>query len=228
MPIRINLLAEAQAAEEMRRRDPVKRAIIVGGILVVLALAYAGFIFARSSQTSTKRKQVEAKWRSMEKEYNAVVANEKELNDQSSKLVALDRLSNSRFLWGSVLNGLQETVIDDIQLVRIKTDQSYTFIEGVKAIVKPGAKTIPAKPAEEVEKVTVIIDAKDFGSASDQNFNKYKTKLLNYPYFKNTFASPDSLRLKSQSQATVDPGDPAHPFSMFTLECNLPEIHRNE
>ena len=27
MPIRLNLLAEAQAAEDLRRRDPVKRAL---------------------------------------------------------------------------------------------------------------------------------------------------------------------------------------------------------
>jgi len=27
MPIRINLLAEAQAAEDLRRRDPVKRSV---------------------------------------------------------------------------------------------------------------------------------------------------------------------------------------------------------
>ena len=30
MPIRLNLLAEAQEAEEMRRQDPVKRALLVG------------------------------------------------------------------------------------------------------------------------------------------------------------------------------------------------------
>jgi hypothetical protein len=227
MPIRINLLAEAQAAEELRRRDPVKRAAIVGGVLVVLALAYAGMTYASSTQISSKRKQAETKWRAMEKDFNAVVASEKEVNDQSGKLAALERLSTNRFLWGSVLNGLQETVIDDIQLVRLKTDQTYTFIEGIPA-KKSGAKTIPGKPAEQVEKVTLVIDAKDYGTAGDQNFSKYKTKLINFPYFKKTIDSPDFLRLKSQSQPTTDPSDPAHPYTLFTLECNLPEVHRNE
>ena len=40
MSIRINLLAEAQIAEDLRRRDPVKRAIFAGAFLVVLALVY--------------------------------------------------------------------------------------------------------------------------------------------------------------------------------------------
>lgn len=41
MPIRINLLAEAQAAEEMRRKDPVKRSIWIGGFIVFLTLLAA-------------------------------------------------------------------------------------------------------------------------------------------------------------------------------------------
>ena len=40
MPIRINLLAEAQAAEEMRRRDPVKRALWGASIVVVGVIAF--------------------------------------------------------------------------------------------------------------------------------------------------------------------------------------------
>ena len=38
MPIRINLLAEVQTAEELRRRDPVKR-VVVGGLLLLAAMA---------------------------------------------------------------------------------------------------------------------------------------------------------------------------------------------
>ena len=45
MPIRINLLAEAQAAEEMRRKDPVKRAVWIGGFVIFLVLL-ADAIFA--------------------------------------------------------------------------------------------------------------------------------------------------------------------------------------
>ena len=37
---RINLLAEAQAAEELRRRDPVKRATWLGAFLVAAILAW--------------------------------------------------------------------------------------------------------------------------------------------------------------------------------------------
>ena len=41
MPLRINLLAEAQAAEELRRRNPVKRALWIGGFIVALILLWS-------------------------------------------------------------------------------------------------------------------------------------------------------------------------------------------
>ena len=44
MPIRINLLAEQQAAEELRRRDPVKRAIWVAGFFVVVVVVWSGYL----------------------------------------------------------------------------------------------------------------------------------------------------------------------------------------
>ena len=44
MAIHINLLAESQALEEMRRRDPVKRAIWVGAIVGALVLAWSGYL----------------------------------------------------------------------------------------------------------------------------------------------------------------------------------------
>jgi uncharacterized membrane protein YiaA len=41
MAISINLLAEAQAAEEQRRKDPVKRAALAAGFVVFLVALWA-------------------------------------------------------------------------------------------------------------------------------------------------------------------------------------------
>jgi hypothetical protein len=41
MPIRLNLLAEAQAAEEARRKDPVKRVIWIGVLLMSVLMAWS-------------------------------------------------------------------------------------------------------------------------------------------------------------------------------------------
>ena len=47
MPIRLNLLAEAQAAEEARRRDPVKRAIWLAALIIALmSIPFGGLLLA--------------------------------------------------------------------------------------------------------------------------------------------------------------------------------------
>jgi hypothetical protein len=48
MPIRINLLAEAQAAEELRRRDPVKRVIFCGALMVALMVVWSSSLKLRA------------------------------------------------------------------------------------------------------------------------------------------------------------------------------------
>jgi len=52
MPIRLNLLAEAQAIEEMRRHNPVKRAIWVGALLVCLMLVWSSSLQLKAMMAS--------------------------------------------------------------------------------------------------------------------------------------------------------------------------------
>ena len=54
MPIRLNLLAEAQAAEEARRRDPVKRAILAAAFLVAIMLAWSSWLQGRAMLASNQ------------------------------------------------------------------------------------------------------------------------------------------------------------------------------
>jgi len=41
MAIRLNLLAETQAAEELRRKDPVKRVGWIGALLIAIMLVWS-------------------------------------------------------------------------------------------------------------------------------------------------------------------------------------------
>ena len=66
MPIRINLLAEAQAAEEMRRKDPVKRSIWVGSFLVFLVLLWGFSLQVKIMVTRSEMSALNVKWKSIE------------------------------------------------------------------------------------------------------------------------------------------------------------------
>src|SRR5437773_2565053 len=124
MPIRLNLLAEAQAAEELRRRDPVKRAMWVGAFLVALMLGWSAYIWGQSLIAEKQLHRVEAGMADYNTEFQAVVDNQKKFNEVRSKLDKLRQLSAHRVLNVNLLNALQQTVLDDVQLTRLKIDQT--------------------------------------------------------------------------------------------------------
>src|SRR6266436_771029 len=128
MPIRINLLAESQALEEMRRRDPVKRAIWVGVLLASLLLAYSISLQFKAIIAKSELGRLDAQIASYTNENQRVQVNQKRLADVNQKLGALWQLSTNRFLNGTVLNALQQTMVDDVHLVRFKADEGYVQV----------------------------------------------------------------------------------------------------
>jgi hypothetical protein len=224
MPISINLLAEAQAAEEMRRRDPVKRTISISILLVALVIVWSISIQARIMRASSEMRREEAKWKAMEGRHAEVTDNLKKSAQIEMKLAALKRISTNRFFVGTLLNSLQQTMVDDVQAVRIKTDQTFTFVEGTPARTN-SHKITPGKPPATIEKVSVVIEAKDWNPVQ-QNYNKLKEAIAKFPAFKTNLAKADSLRLTSLSKPSYDPSDPLRPFVTFTLEMQYPEVRR--
>src|SRR6266705_1972548 len=117
MPIHINLLAESQALEELRRRDPVKRAVWIGVLLVIAMLGWSSFLQIKTMGAKRDLSRLEADLAKRTNGFQAVLQNKKKLQDVNRKLTALQQLATNRFLNGSVLNALQLTTVEDVQLV---------------------------------------------------------------------------------------------------------------
>src|SRR5947199_5471507 len=81
MAIHINLLAESQAMEEMRRRDPLKRAIWVGSILGAFVLAWSGYLQASAMVASAEVTRLEAQAKAHDTAYKQIRENEKKLEE---------------------------------------------------------------------------------------------------------------------------------------------------
>src|ERR1043165_4018899 len=131
MSIRLNFLAEAQAEEEMRRRDPVKRGIWIAGMLVACALLWSATLqirmWAERSTLTRLTEQFES-----EGKYKTVLQNQTNLAELTRKFQLLNNYSTNRFLWGSVLNALQLSALEDVQVTHFRADQSYVVTEEVK------------------------------------------------------------------------------------------------
>ena len=104
MPIRINLLAEAQSAEEMRRKDPVKRAVWVGGFVVFIMGLWAMTLQFKIIQARSEVSALQVEWKSIDKQVQVINDHRNSTRDLEMKLSALDQFTTNRLLWAGVLN----------------------------------------------------------------------------------------------------------------------------
>jgi hypothetical protein len=225
MSIRINLLAEEQAAEEMRRKNPVKLAIWIGSFLVTVVLLWTLELQLEIGVTKKTYGVLEQSWKDNTKKYNEVTNNLAKTVQIELKLAALDRLATNRFYWAPVLNALQQTMIDDIQVIRITGTQKYGKEEARTPGTGATAKRIPSSM---VEGVSLFIEAKDF-NPNAQNYNKFKETLCNHEFFVKNLGRKDGFILDGTLSApTVEASDPNRQFVVFRLASHWPEVRRSE
>jgi hypothetical protein len=223
MPIRINLLAEAQIAEDLRRRDPVKRAIYVGAFIMVLALAWSSsrqlaVMISRSDLT-----QVQREIESRTNEWQNIVASQKKVFDTRAKLASLQQLTGARFLQGNLLNALQQLNLEGVQLTRIKLDQSYLKLDGTPNRTNDD-NVVLGHPAVTTEKIVVLLDARDISASPGDQVNKFKEVVASQPYFQSILNKTNGVQLVSLSSPQFGPD--GKPYVLFTLECDLSQQYR--
>jgi len=219
MPIRINLLAEAQALEEMRRRDPVKRSIRVAVLLGVLILVWAGYLQTRILNVKSEMSHLQAQLQTRTNDYRQVIANKKKWEDANDKLGRLVQLTTNRFLNGTLLDALQHATVENVQLTRIRISHDYSNVEETKTKKDSEGKIITrGRPASTTEKISLTLEGRD-NSGGEQTI-KYRDAIARSPYFQSMVGKTNAVRLvKSEPQASAD----GRSTALFTLECKFPE-----
>jgi hypothetical protein len=125
MPIRINLLAEQQAAEEARRKDPVKRAIWVGSILIFITIVWAMMEHMELSARRAELTNVDTQFKKADESARRVRDRQAEAGDVEDRIRALDKYSTNRILWASALDAFQKASMEQIRFKSIDTNQRY-------------------------------------------------------------------------------------------------------
>ncbi len=151
MPIRINLLAEAQAAAEMRRKDPVKRGIWIGSFLGTVVVLWIAKLQMDISFENRSYNNVEAEWKGRMTTYSTVTNEQIKIGEVDHKLDELDLLRTNRFLWAPVFNALQQTIpqtmVDKIRVIKLSGSQIYAKEEGHD--IGGGAIPPPTRPGSD-------------------------------------------------------------------------------
>jgi hypothetical protein len=212
MPICINLLAESQAAEELRRRDPAKRALWMASVLVGAVLIWSGSLQVKLLSDNGRLARLQDSMSNKANGYAQVMSNAQELAQANAKLDALHSLTTNRFLQANLLNALQRTSVDGIQLTRLRLDQNY--------IVLPEDQ---AKHAGNIEKTLLTLEARDSSaSPGDATISHFKESIADNPYFRDQRLSTNDILLKNLSASQVD-ADTGRPFVTFVFECRYPD-----
>jgi hypothetical protein len=222
MPIRINLLNEALAEEDLRRRDPVKRSIFVGIFLVAISLVWFSSTWLEYKLTQQKKEQIEIDIGLHTNEFAQVQADLKKISDSQRRLNALLQLNTNRFLQGNLMNALQKAYVPNIQLMHIKVDQSFSYKEGTPD-KSNSYGVVQGRPSISTEHVSLTIDGKDSSPNLDQ-MNRYKELLAQVGYFKTNLDSTNSVKLSGLSSPQSSFG--RKPFVIFTLDCRFPDKAR--
>jgi len=227
MPIRLNLLADTQAAEELRRKDPVKRAIFAAGVIVVLVALWATTLQLKIMAAKSDIHSLDTKWKGIEQGYKEAVESQRATIETEQKLAALGSMTTNRFLWGTTLDAFQHTLngIDDIQVSHLRTEQIYIINEETK----PPPNSPPnaqGKPASATERIKLTIDAVDSTPISPgSRVNKYKEAIVAVPFFKDHLTKTNGVLLTQRSAPQANKNGPGL-VVIFTLECFFPEKTR--
>jgi hypothetical protein len=225
MPIRLNLLAEAQAAEEERRRDPVKRTAWVAALIIVLILVWSSSLQLKAILVNSEVSRLEDQINSRTNEYRGILDEQNKVADINRKLSELRRLSANRLLQGTLLNALQKTTVDDVQLLRLRVDQTYVCVEGTKARTNENNVLIPGKPPRSTEKILLTLEGTDSSANPGDQLNKYKDSLATNAYLMQVLLKTNGISLKNLAPVQVSPINGKRSVN-FTLECRYPDITR--
>jgi len=205
----------------LRRRDPVKRAIWLAALLIALMLVWASSLQLKAIVANKDLDAVVAQMNVCTNDYKVVVDMQKKVADMSQKLAALHELSTNRFLNGNLLNALQQTTVEDVQLVHLKLDQTYLYTEGSKPKTN-GNKVIPATPPTVTERTVLTLDGNDSSLTPGDQVTRIKDAIDNYPYFRENLDRANGVAWKNSSSPQLSP-ETGRAIVTFTLECRYPE-----
>ena len=151
--------------------------------------------------------------------------NQKNLSDANQKLSALRQFSANRFLQGSLLNALQQAALEDVQLTRFRSEQTYVLSEEIKPGTEAENRPTTGRSSTATEKILLSLEARDTTSPNPgDQVNQFKKAIMDCPYFQNALGKTNEPRLVSLSppRTTTD----GKPFVSFAFECRLPDKTR--
>jgi hypothetical protein len=161
-------------------------------------------------------------WKSIEKQVQAVNDQRNKKHELEQKLSALDQFTTNRVLWANALNALQHTPVDAVQLVRIRTEQTFALNES--ATSRPNdAGGASGKHATVTERIVVNLEGRDF--LGGDHVPMFKQSIATNSYFQAHLQNANKVQLTSLSAPQTDMMNRS--FRTFGLQLFFEEKERH-
>ena len=218
--IELNLLAEDFEERERRRRDPVRRSAIAAALLVCFLLLWGGHVRFRiwlaDSELSRNRPGGDS-FEKVLKQFNSLRAR---VLESQRVLNGLEQHSTNRFACAPVLNALQQASHTLLQVTKVTFQESTANVDAKREVIDKGIR-IPRKPAYTTERISVIVQAKNYGSPDDRE--TFIEHLASAPFLNKALRRDEPIVLKGYLPRQANPLNPEETFNLLTLECMFPE-----
>jgi hypothetical protein len=190
---------------------------------VALALVWSSYLQLGKMLANKDLTVVQGEIQTRTNEYKQVMTDMSTMSETKGRLDALQKLSDARFLQGNLLNALQQILVPGVQLTRLRVEQAYSQTAGTPPQAKR-AGAGPKRPPTATEKITVLLEAKDFSASPGDQVNKFKDAIAKHPYFQAVLDKTNGVRLANLSapQSGLD----GKAYVPFTVECHYPDQSR--
>lgn len=237
MPIKLNLLAEQIEERERRRRDPVKRAGIIAGVVVGLFVLWVGSIQWTIMSRGSEIADLEAGWKKIESDHKKALILESDIEKVNNKNRALLQFARERFLWAPTLDELQFCLVDNVKVTQVTGTQKFLLEKQKdnKLDKKTGLLEKAGSPGRSTENTVFTIQAYDFGNGGDE-WNYFSFKSTVESRFKDRFfnlaetdenAVPGKVTMQELSSPLIDPITSVR-YRNLEIDCDFPHITRED
>lgn len=211
--VHLNLLAEKLEAVELKRRDPVKRGALVSLFLIGLLVVWAGYIRMKIIQAESETRLGLSKLKSLQETSAEAFAAATKAGTMYRTLSEMDYIFTNRFLWHAPLLSLSHSMVDKIQVIRIRGES----LLGPAPITNYEASfQFTNVPTNQIL-TTLSVLAKDSGDPPAAE--KLMETISADPWFEANLRPVERVRMKDRFAPQVDPSDPSKTFILFTVDC---------
>jgi type IV pilus assembly protein PilM len=224
--ININLLAEDQELAEWRRRDPVRRATVMVGVVLVAIGCWAGWLGWQIWDSQRQVERVDRSLALLRQTASGPLRDAQHAGDLERRRAALAQHEAQRFVTAPVLDALQHVVVDGIQFHRLTLERRLQRIDPprVSARQRRAAGDEPAAkppPAETREHFVMRIEGKNYGTYLDRN--RLTEAIARHRGLRSLLRPDQPIRLIDTKPRQIDPADTSRSFELFTIECVFAE-----